>query len=590
MTTARKCYAALIVLLLSISIEAAEVIPFGAGSGGVLRARIDSASIRTPDALVIAGTTTQQPPPTTVIRGSVIERPDCAVTGTRRPNGGLAAMVICQDGWALKINPDTQAAESEAVLPLNVAPKTGCAATGRCVVNIIADTDHQFVTSNGGTVEGAVAAIDTLVAQANARYEFDFGITFRVFRYRIRMPGEADPFPVMNLNDANATERALVSAITAAWVNEPEWQRGDLGLVHLFLGRPWTNSGLSDIPALCRVRSQYSAGSNSLSGARLSVFMHEVGHGFGAHHLNASIMQTGGHPSPFAPWGSAAAEIAPARAGHCVLSNARPVASAVVACRDNRTCSFDGRASLDEEPLRFEWNFGDGRTSTASHGDVTYATSGQFTVTLTVTDSVGQQHTVATQAAASVFTDVPADHWARQSIEAIEAAGITSGCGTAPRRFCPDGLMPRWQMAVFLLRAIDPVAVPPACTGTMFADVNCATTPAAAWIEELAREGIDTGCATPGHFCPDDRMTRALLAPVLLRARMGGSYVPPVRACPPLPFSDVPCLHPQRTWIDDLRVRGITAGCGNGMYCPANEVNRASMAVFLSRAFGLPGN
>jgi hypothetical protein len=33
--------------------------------------------------------------------------------------------------------------------------------------------------------------------------------------------------------------------------------------------------------------------------------------------------------------------------------------------------------------------------------------------------------------------------------------------------------------------------------------------------------------------------------------------------------------------------RGITTGCGNGLYCPDAVVNRGSMAVFLATTFGM---
>jgi hypothetical protein len=33
---------------------------------------------------------------------------------------------------------------------------------------------------------------------------------------------------------------------------------------------------------------------------------------------------------------------------------------------------------------------------------------------------------------------------------------------------------------------------------------------------------------------------------------------------------------------------GITAGCGSGNFCLLQNVNRAQMATFLVRAFGLP--
>ena len=36
-----------------------------------------------------------------------------------------------------------------------------------------------------------------------------------------------------------------------------------------------------------------------------------------------------------------------------------------------------------------------------------------------------------------------------------------------------------------------------------------------------------------------------------------------------------------------LAAEGVTVGCGGGLYCPSNDVTRAQMAVFITKAFGL---
>jgi streptogramin lyase len=119
----------------------------------------------------------------------------------------------------------------------------------------------------------------------------------------------------------------------------------------------------------------------------------------------------------------------------------------------------------------------------------------------------------------TTFADVPATHPYLTWIEALVAAGITGGCSTSPPQFCPDALVTRAQMAVFLLRARHGAAYsPPAATGTMFTDVP-ASHAYAKWIEQLAREGITTGCSTsPSMYCPDSTVTRAQIAVFLVRA------------------------------------------------------------------------
>ncbi len=71
-------------------------------------------------------------------------------------------------------------------------------------------------------------------------------------------------------------------------------------------------------------------------------------------------------------------------------------------------------------------------------------------------------------------------------------------------------------MAIFLLRAKYTSAyTPPPATGTMFGDVP-ASLSTAAWIEQLANEGITSGC-NGGNYCPNNPVTRASMAVFLVR-------------------------------------------------------------------------
>ncbi|HYH44159.1 MAG TPA: S-layer homology domain-containing protein [Thermoanaerobaculia bacterium] len=181
------------------------------------------------------------------------------------------------------------------------------------------------------------------------------------------------------------------------------------------------------------------------------------------------------------------------------------------------------------------------------------------------------------------FLDVAPDFWAWRFVEAIENAGVTGGCGSG--NFCPATVVSRGQMAVFLLAAAEgPSYDPPACTTPSFADVPCSN-PLAPWIEELVRRGVTAGCGG-GNYCPNGKVTREQMAVFLLATVEGPGYAPP--ACTTPLFGDVPCTSPFARWIHELVNRGVTAGCGNGNFCPAQQVTRAQMAIFLSTAFGLP--
>ena len=116
----------------------------------------------------------------------------------------------------------------------------------------------------------------------------------------------------------------------------------------------------------------------------------------------------------------------------------------------------------------------------------------------------------------------------------------------------------------------------------MFNDVG-ASDFAASFIEQLAADGITAGCGG-GNYCPNATITRDQMAVFLLRAKYGSGYTPPPATGI---FNDVPPGRFAADWIEQLAAEGITAGCGNGNYCPGNPVTRDQMAVFLVRTFGL---
>lgn len=56
--------------------------------------------------------------------------------------------------------------------------------------------------------------------------------------------------------------------------------------------------------------------------------------------------------------------------------------------------------------------------------------------------------------AVATFNDVPTGHAFFRFIEALVAAGITTGCDTSPPLYCPDNPVTRGQMAAFISRAL----------------------------------------------------------------------------------------------------------------------------------------
>ncbi|MBK9206872.1 MAG: S-layer homology domain-containing protein [Anaerolineales bacterium] len=185
----------------------------------------------------------------------------------------------------------------------------------------------------------------------------------------------------------------------------------------------------------------------------------------------------------------------------------------------------------------------------------------------------------------TTFADVAKNYWAWSFIESLKNANITGGCLTTPLSYCPEDSVTRAQMAVFLLKGIHGSTYIPPVVGsdTGFADV-AADHWAAAWIKQLAAEGITSGCGA-GNYCPENSVTRAQMAIFLLNAKYGSAYEPPA---PTGVFTDVPIGYWADQWIEQLAFEGITSGCGSGIYCPEADVTRAQMAVFLVKTFGLP--
>jgi hypothetical protein len=102
-------------------------------------------------------------------------------------------------------------------------------------------------------------------------------------------------------------------------------------------------------------------------------------------------------------------------------------------------------------------------------------------------------------------------------------------------------------------------------------------------VESLARFHVAVGYGT-GFFGRDDPVTRAQMAPLLLKSSIGPAFVP--FPCSPFLFSDVLCPSTFADWIGELYSRQITAGCQTDplAYCPDANVSRAEMAVLLLKA------
>jgi uncharacterized protein (TIGR03437 family) len=99
-------------------------------------------------------------------------------------------------------------------------------------------------------------------------------------------------------------------------------------------------------------------------------------------------------------------------------------------------------------------------------------------------------------------------------------------------------------------------------------------------VDLLAQYGITAGCGN-NDFCPNANVTRAQMAIFLIRSIFGSNTFT-FSSTPH--FADVQPTDFGFKWIQAMYELGISAGCGNGNYCPNDPVTRDSMAVFIIAA------
>ena len=176
------------------------------------------------------------------------------------------------------------------------------------------------------------------------------------------------------------------------------------------------------------------------------------------------------------------------------------------------------------------------------------------------------------------YPDVSSDHFAAEAVTSLAVAGVFDGAECSPGRFCAGKALPRWAVAVWLVRVLDG-REPPPVSRSRFDDVDAGDW-WAAHVERLAELGVTTGCSAgpPALYCPNKTVKRSQMAAFLARA-----YRLPEGPDPG--FADVPPDAWYAAHVASLAASGITRGCKDGtVFCPARATTRAHMAAFLHRA------
>jgi mannan endo-1,4-beta-mannosidase len=113
--------------------------------------------------------------------------------------------------------------------------------------------------------------------------------------------------------------------------------------------------------------------------------------------------------------------------------------------------------------------------------------------------------------------------WAEPWADAMYTQGLSAGCSSSPLKYCPWEQMPREQAVIFALRMrYGTDYIPPAATGTMFADMTDVNYFATPWAEQAYKDGLIPNCGTSGGkpmICPKTLVSRGLGAYMIVRAK-----------------------------------------------------------------------
>ncbi len=203
--------------------------------------------------------------------------------------------------------------------------------------------------------------------------------------------------------------------------------------------------------------------------------------------------------------------------------------------------------------------------------------SGPFLAALTILIASLQYGPPA--GASQGFWDIGRAGFHTPAVTILDHAGILDGTECDEGRFCPDGLMNRWVMAVWIYRALG-LDEPDTGESETFSDVRNSW-----WsghVNHLTDQGITLGCDEDSTlYCPYKVVTRGQMASFLVRAfdipSSGGSV-----------FVDTAGdVHAEN--IEALAAAGVTGGCSTDpdRYCPNAPVTRGQMATFLARVLRL---
>lgn len=190
----------------------------------------------------------------------------------------------------------------------------------------------------------------------------------------------------------------------------------------------------------------------------------------------------------------------------------------------------------------------------------------------------GGCYPVALGGATGVFADYPPGWLHYGHAKTLYELGVAESCSLdGSPMYCPKCSTTRRDMGILVARAAGmDLTSPP--KKPSFDDVP-KSDPAYAEIEAMLAAGVTNGCGAT-KFCPDAAVTRGQAAKFLQKA----AGWPGVKPATPT-FSDVPKGYLFYASIEAIAEKCVTNGCGDGNFCPENEITRGQAAAFVARTF-----
>lgn len=193
----------------------------------------------------------------------------------------------------------------------------------------------------------------------------------------------------------------------------------------------------------------------------------------------------------------------------------------------------------------------------------------QGSVSIPVSDIVGDGYVVNPDAIILPFNDMDGTVWAKEAVSELYKKGIISG--KSKTEFAPGDVVTREEFTKMIVLAF---LDEPGQSETNFTDVSGWSAP---YIAFAANKGIVSGVGD-GIFKPKGNISREQAATIIARAiNKDGKYEKSKTD-----FADNSSIS---SWAKEgvafLSDNGIVSGRGNNMFCPADNMTRAEAAVII---------